>query len=71
MQRWKDLLINVVMAKWHAQDNDNDTLVEDGSSICLTCGPAGMSDGVMTPKKHRKSGQVLSTVGSNKSQEAL
>ena len=33
------------------QDNDNDTLIEDGSNKCQIFGPAGMSDGVMTPRK--------------------
>ena len=32
-------------------DNGNDTLIEDGSNMCWTSGTAGMSDGVMTPRK--------------------
>ena len=32
-------------------DNDNDTLIEGGSNMCRTSGPAGMSDGVMTQRK--------------------
>ena len=27
------------------------TLIEDGSNVCQASGPAGMSDGVMTPRK--------------------
>ena len=27
------------------------TLFEDGSNMCLASGPAGMSDGVVTPRK--------------------
>ena len=37
-----------------------------------TSGPAGMSDGVMTPrKKHRKSGKVLSAAGSQVSKDTV
>ena len=32
-------------------DNENDTLIEDGSNMCWTSGPPGMSDGVMIPRK--------------------
>ena len=32
-------------------DIDNDPLIEDGSNMCWTSGPAGMSDGVMTLEK--------------------
>ena len=27
------------------------TLIEDGANMCWAAGPAGMSDGVMTPRK--------------------
>ena len=33
-------------------DNDNDKLTEDVSNMRWTSGPAGMSDGVMTPRKN-------------------
>ena len=39
------------MALDESNDNDNDTLIEDGSNMCMTSGPDGMSDGVMTPRK--------------------
>ena len=32
-------------------DNDNDTLIEDGPDMCWPSGPAGMSDGAMTLEK--------------------
>ena len=32
-------------------DNDSDALIEDGPNMCQTSGLAGMSDGVMTPRK--------------------
>ena len=48
------------------------TLFEDGSNMCQESGSAGVSDGVMAPrKKHRKSDLVLSAIGSGKSQETL
>ena len=34
-------------------------------SLQHVVGPAGMNDGVMTPRKHRTFGNVLSAVGSN------
>ena len=35
----------------HPMFNDNDILIEVGSNMCWKSGPAGMSDGVMTPRK--------------------
>ena len=52
-------------------DNDNDTLIEDGSDMCQTPGTASVSGGDMSPrKKARKSGKVVSAVGSERSQDA-
>ena len=47
------------------------TLIEDGSNMCQTSGPAGMSDGVMTPRKSIGNLVVLSAIGSGKSHETL
>ena len=40
------------------------TLIEDGSNMCWSSGPAGMSDGVMTPRKKTLEIKVLSAIGS-------
>ena len=36
-----------------ANDNDTDTLIQDGSNMCWTSGPAGMGDGHDPSKKQR------------------
>ena len=33
-------------------DSDITTLIEDGSNVCWASGPAGTSDGAMTPRKN-------------------
>ena len=43
-------------------------LTEGVSNDCQSAGPVGVSDGVMTPRKNRKSGRVMSVVGSRVSQ---
>ena len=41
------------------------TLTKDVSNSCQSSGSVGVNDGVMTPaKKHRKSGRVMSALGS-------
>ena len=47
------------------------TLIEDASDKCLASGPVGMSDGVMTLEKHRKSDRRMSAVGSREPQKTL
>ena len=37
-----------------ANDYDTDTLIQDGSNMCWTSGPAGMSDGGTTPRKKQR-----------------
>ena len=39
--------------EWLTQEDTKgtDTLIQDGSNMCWTSGPAGMSDGVMTSRK--------------------
>ena len=56
----------IVVENETRNDSDNDTLIEDGSGMCWTSGPPGMSDHGPS-KKHRKSGYVLRAVGSGKS----
>ena len=52
-------------------DSDIDTLIEDGSNMCKTSGPAGMSDGVMTSSRNIQNLVDRCAVGSEKSHETL